>query len=260
MKPLIAIETIPIKIEFVKKEPLKLSSVNSTQVSVAEDQGTRSIRLNPIQIPIQDSFKPSSTYNWDHSTYTASAKYNNGNLKLNIKMEDGDARAIGFEQSSRSIDSIADLLPITTQSGNNEVNNMEINFNMSGLASSTSAAENLNTQFYPPDLELVVTQWPKVIIKYVGGPIYVPRSADPDYKPIEGDDPLYFPLSADPDYKPIEGAGPLYVPLSADPDYKPIEGAGPLYVPLSADSDYTPGAEIEDVSNIGVGLKLDQKV
>jgi len=27
---------------------------------------------------------------------------------------------------------------------------------------------------------------PKVVIKYVGGPIYIPRSADPNYEPPPG--------------------------------------------------------------------------
>ncbi|MBC3797065.1 hypothetical protein [Acetobacterium tundrae] len=207
MEPLITIETVPIEIKFVKKEPLKLSAVNSTQVSVAQEDGKKSITSNPIRIPIQDSFKPSSAYNWDHSTYTATADYGeDGNLNLNIQMEDGDAKAIRFEQSTRDINAIAGLLPTTVQSGNDEQNNMEISFNMSGLSSSTSTADNTGTQFYPPDLELVVTQRPDVIIKYVGGPIYVPPSSNPDYKPIEGVGPLYVPLSAAPDYKPVAGS------------------------------------------------------
>jgi hypothetical protein len=40
-----------------------------------------------------------------------------------------------------------------------------------------------------PDIELKITQRPQVIIKYVGGPIYVPRSADPNYEPVFGFEP-----------------------------------------------------------------------
>ena len=40
-------------------------------------------------------------------------------------------------------------------------------------------------EFTPGDIELSVTQRPDVVITYVGGPIYVPRSADPNYKPID---------------------------------------------------------------------------
>ena len=40
-------------------------------------------------------------------------------------------------------------------------------------------------QFTPGDIEFTVTQKPEVIIKYVGGPIYVPPSADPNYESVD---------------------------------------------------------------------------
>jgi len=40
-------------------------------------------------------------------------------------------------------------------------------------------------EFTPGDIELTVTQRPEVIIKYIGGPIYVPPSADPNYEPVD---------------------------------------------------------------------------
>ena len=39
--------------------------------------------------------------------------------------------------------------------------------------------------FTPGDIEISVEQMPKVIIKYTGGPIYVPRSADPNYEAVD---------------------------------------------------------------------------
>ena len=40
-------------------------------------------------------------------------------------------------------------------------------------------------KFTPGDIELTVTQRPDVVIKYVGGPIYVPPSSDPNYVPVD---------------------------------------------------------------------------
>ena len=34
-------------------------------------------------------------------------------------------------------------------------------------------------------VEFTVTQRPDVVIKYVGGPIYVPPSSDPNYEPVD---------------------------------------------------------------------------
>ena len=39
--------------------------------------------------------------------------------------------------------------------------------------------------FRSGDIELTVTQRPEVIIKYIGGPIYVPPSSDPNYEPVD---------------------------------------------------------------------------
>ncbi|MBC3805016.1 hypothetical protein GH808_11295 [Acetobacterium fimetarium] len=259
MEPLIKIETIPIEIKYVEKEPKRSSSAGTAEISVSQQDGLQSIRSNRIQIPVQDYFETSSAFNWSHPTYTATADYGeDGNLNLSIQMEDEESRAIRFQQSTRSIDSMARLVATNTQD-NNRAGSMEISFKIPGLQSGKSSADNLDTQFYPPDLELVVTQRPEVIITYIGGPIYVPRSADPDYKPTESDAPLYFPQSADPDYKPVEDEGPLYFPQSADPDYKPVENEKPIYFPESADPDYRSEPEIEAAQK-KEGLKLDQSV
>lgn len=37
-------------------------------------------------------------------------------------------------------------------------------------------------EFTPADIEFTMTQRPEVVIKYVGGPVYVPPSADPNYE------------------------------------------------------------------------------
>lgn len=179
MKPLITIETVPIKLEYVEKEPLALSSVHSVDNNANNNISHQRVKREPIKIDMQDSFVPSSNYNWENSTYTATAKIgDDGNLKLNIQMEDGDSRAIRFTQANRSIDSMAKKLDYNE---NMDIGSMQLSIPINGLPGGMPETNNLNTEFTPPDLELVVTQRPQVIIKYVGGPIYVPPSADPDY-------------------------------------------------------------------------------
>lgn len=45
--------------------------------------------------------------------------------------------------------------------------------------------QQMSFTFVPGDIEFTMTQRPDVIIKYVGGPLYVPPSADPDYEPVD---------------------------------------------------------------------------
>ena len=40
-------------------------------------------------------------------------------------------------------------------------------------------------KFTPGDIEITVEQHPSVTIKYIGGPIYVPPSSDPNYEPVD---------------------------------------------------------------------------
>ena len=45
--------------------------------------------------------------------------------------------------------------------------------------------EQMSFTFVPGDIEFTMTQRPDVIIKYVGGPLYVPPFSDPDYEPVD---------------------------------------------------------------------------
>ncbi len=191
MESLITIETVPIKIEFVEREPLKLSSVHAVEMNVRQDEALQQIQSKPIRIAVQDSYEPSMAYQWENSTYTAIPEYDQvGNLKLNIQMEDGQSREIRFKQANRSIESMTNQVNVNT--GNDS--GMQISIPITQLSSGMPDVNNFNTEFLPPDLELVVTQRADVIIKYVGGPIYVPPSADPNYTPPLGFEKLNIPV------------------------------------------------------------------
>jgi len=187
MEQLITIETVPIKIEHVKREPLKLSSVHAQNAKPDSDVGNIKVQSKPIRIALNDSFEPSTDYQWDNSTYTAIAKYgDDGKLSLEVQMEDGQATPIHFKHLSRGIDQMADLINSQKIATNNESASMMIPIEASSINNGIQTADNANIEFMPPDIELKMTQRPQVIIKYVGGPIYVPRSADPNYQPIVG--------------------------------------------------------------------------
>jgi hypothetical protein len=71
---------------------------------------------------------------------------------------------------------------MSSQAKGIESGSMQMSIPMTSLSSGMPDTSN----FLPPDLELVVTQRPQVVIKYIGGPIYVPPSADPNYSPPLG--------------------------------------------------------------------------
>lgn len=61
---------------------------------------------------------------------------------------------------------------------------LTINYEMDKLNFDLKIA-NGNFEFIPGNIELSVTQQPDLLIEYVGGPIYVPASADPNFEPLD---------------------------------------------------------------------------
>lgn len=190
MEQLITIETVPIKIEYVKKEPLQLSSVHNQNVKPEIDESVNHQTRKPIRIALNDTFEPSSDYQWDNSTYTATAKVgNDGKLELEVTMEDGQAQPIHFKHLSRGIDEMASLMTSPVNQASAGSASMVIPVDTGSFGSGAPTVNDANFQLIMPDIELKITQRPQVIIKYVGGPIYVPRSADPNYEPVFGFEP-----------------------------------------------------------------------
>lgn len=182
MEQLITIETVPISIEYVEKRPLKVSSSASAKLQVERNDNAMSIKSHPISFRM-DSFEPGPVSENPNFTYTATAQYSNdGSLRLHVQMEDVKPDTFLFHHLGRGIDNMMDSLPKASD-GINHFPGMEIRFDISQLRSGMPTVNNIDTSFLPPDLELKVLERPKVIIKYIGGPIYIPRSSDPNYEP-----------------------------------------------------------------------------
>lgn len=179
MKQLISIETVPISIEYVEKKTHSLS--HSANLKISQEHNRVTIQSNPIDITPVDTFEYASSLDLHNLSYTATAEYSSGSLSMNIRM--GNQESFNYQQVNRGIDHIVSSLPKALQRSSG-LENIQINFDMSHI-SGMPLVDNLDASFLPPDLELKVVERPKVIIKYVGGPLYIPRSADPEYVPPE---------------------------------------------------------------------------
>jgi hypothetical protein len=125
--------------------------------------------------------------------YTATANYtSDGVLSMNVRIQsnsdniapDGANRS-RFPAAGKAIDSMVAAVPRTRiGSPTSPFVGLKINFNMANVEAAPHNSE-VETSFVPPDIEVNIVEYPKVIIKYVGGPIYFPRSSDPNYEPQE---------------------------------------------------------------------------
>ena len=188
--PLLKIETVPISYEFVEsKQPASLSH-SIAKLQVSHDYDKKAVDIKPEKLHLKldgfSSINSRDAGSLKNLSYTATAGYDDlGKLTLNLNITDEETGKLRYSQVGRSSAAMADT--IGTGKGDDFVNyfplgdsDISISFDLSGLHD----AEDVS--FTPPDLELKVKEMPKVIITYVGGPLYFPKSADPNYVPEQG--------------------------------------------------------------------------
>ncbi|KXL52080.1 hypothetical protein CLNEO_25960 [Anaerotignum neopropionicum] len=196
MDPLLKITSVPLKLELkVNNARLEYNNSNA-KVEISRNAGGLTIKSDPIKLDI-DSFECYNCINPTVKTsiqnaaekgkaaaYEATATYaREGKLFLNAKigedvigkiaeskMEVNTNFGIAFTPTSRPVLNWSE--PEITM----EYELDKLNFDWKVM--------NGNFEFIPGNIEIAVTQRPDVVIEYIGGPIYVPPSADPEYIPI----------------------------------------------------------------------------
>ena len=197
MYPLIEIKTVPIEIE-MKTTPAQLKYTRaSAEVEISRDKGGLSIKSRPIRVKLdtfeaRNSITPTAMRSIQQSAqrgrqaaYEATATYaRNGKIFMNAKI--GEEKITQLAQESQMRDYKANVniqfLPSVGPEISWDVGEMNIRYQMDKLNFDWKLNGG-NFEFVPGDIEFSVTQMPDVIIKCVGGPIYVPPSSDPNYEP-----------------------------------------------------------------------------
>ena len=197
MKPLIEITTVPIQIE-MKTTNAKLEYARGTaEMEISRDKGGLQIKSRPIRVNI-DTFEARNTVTptlarslqqgaqkGQQAAYQATATYaQQGKLMMETKL--GEEVITQFAKSAM-IDTRQEALGFIPETGPEitwDAGEMNIRYEMDKL-NFDWRVNRPQFEFTPGDIEFTVTQRPEVVIKYIGGPIYVPPSADPNYEPVD---------------------------------------------------------------------------
>ena len=203
MGPLIEIKTVPIEIEMRTKTAQLLYSNGTAEMEVTRDKGGLSIKSRPIKVKM-DSFEARSSVHpttvqhieqaaqkGKQAAYEATATYaQRGQLCLRAQLgeelvtqfaaEDFDKQVIANDVNKFGLG----FLPETGIELDWEGGEMQIRYEMDKLNFNWKTG-GVGFEFVPGDIEISVVQRPEVIIKYVGGAMYVPPSADPNYEPVD---------------------------------------------------------------------------
>ena len=196
MYPLIEIKTVPIEIE-MKVSHAKLEYARGTaDLEISRDKGGLSIKSRPIKLNIdtfeaRNSVVPTAMRSQEQAaqkgqeaSYTATATYaRHGDMLLNAKIGEDTIQQFAVESTMKNYKPNVGIqfLPSVPPEITWDPGEMNIRYEMDKLNFDWRVNQP-QMEFTPGDIEISVTQQPDVIIKYVGGPLYVPPSADPNYE------------------------------------------------------------------------------
>ena len=198
MDPLIEITTIPIEIE-MKVTNARLEYHRGTaQMQVSRDKGGLRIQSQPIRVNI-DTFESRSSVTPTtpqviqqqaqkgvQGAYRATAVLaQQGRMMMEAQIDQDVIPQLARQQTMGQPNNLnIEFLPTTGPDLSWQGGELNIRYELDKL-NFDWRMEQMSFTFVPGDIEFTMTQRPDVVIKYVGGPLYVPPSADPDYEPVD---------------------------------------------------------------------------
>lgn len=199
MYPLIEIKSVPIQIE-MKLTHARLEYARGTaDMEVSRDKGGLHIKSQPIRVNLdtfeaRNSVVPTAATSIQQAAqkgrqavYQATAAYaQQGRMMMETKVGEDVMGQIAASAApvGQDVNVNIQFLPKVGPEISWQGGQMNIQYEMDKL-NFDWRLQKMNFEFTPGDIEFTVKQRPEVIIKYVGGPLYVPPSADPDYEPTD---------------------------------------------------------------------------
>lgn len=207
MYPLIEIKSIPIEIRMKTTNASLEYTRGTAEMEISRSDKGLDIKSRPIKLQLDtfergtSSVAPITTQGLTQvprselqASYEATSAYSDqGQIMLNARFgQNLMQQAAQQQQPSDSMMPPPEEDTLDPETGMPETGlafewkdgQMEIRYEMDKMSFDWKIDRG-SFEFTPGDIELIVEQQPSVTIKYMGGPIYVPRSADPNYEPVD---------------------------------------------------------------------------
>lgn len=196
MEQLLKITTVPISIELKVNDARLEQKSGTVDLEVSRDKGnfrikSRPIRLNMDTFEARDSIQPASVKSMldsysqkgKNAAYQATATYaQEGQMLLSATLGDDALDQVIKQRNSINTDYGLDFIPKTDANIDWIEPDITIQYEMDKLNFDWKINKT-GFEFIPGSIEFSVTQKPDVLIEYVGDPLYVPPSANPNYTP-----------------------------------------------------------------------------
>lgn len=198
MEQLLKITTVPIQYELkVNNARLEYHS-SKAELEISRNEGGLSIKSRPVKLNLdtfeaRNSIVPTTATSVSQqaqkgkeAAYSATAQFaQEGQLMLKAKIGEDVLNSIFAQRNQMpSGDFNIGFIPTSSPEIEYQAPDLTINYEMDKLNFDLKIA-NGNFEFIPGNIEMVITQQPDIVIEYVGGPIYVPPSADPNHEPLD---------------------------------------------------------------------------
>jgi hypothetical protein len=199
MKPLLKISTVPIKIEMQTtrasfKNPSPIGS-SKPSYEMTRQRGGMQIRTTPARVNIDQSaarantgLKNATQLSRDYAqagmqaAREASANWNEtGNAIVESAGRGNPVAEAAVSEAMRPLSSGADYGRAQPEFSVQE-GSISFDYQMDSLTFDWNVNTKPELEFVPASIEYNIAQYPKVIIEYIGEPIYVPASANPNYR------------------------------------------------------------------------------
>lgn len=197
--PLIEIKSVPIEIEMRVTDAKLEYSRATVDMEITRNEGGLSIRSKPIRVNL-DTFEARNSVTPTLATrmrnnaqagkqaaYEATATYaRQGQLLLQAKIGEEMVTKFAAEAQTRNMKTNVGIAFLPTQGADISWDKGELNirYEMDKVNFDWRSQQG-NFEFTPGDIQFEVKQQPDVVIKYVGGVLYVPPSADPQYVAVD---------------------------------------------------------------------------
>ncbi|MCI8293107.1 MAG: hypothetical protein HFH53_06180 [Hespellia sp.] len=198
MDQLLKITSVPIQYE-LKIDSARLEySRSRAELEIHKTDGKLSIKSRPVKLNLdsfeaRNSVSPTPTRSvaqraqqGREAAYSATAQLaQEGQLLLKADIgEDVIGQIMQQRTAAPTGEFQLGFTPSAPVDIQYQPGNLTINYEMDKLNFDLKIA-NGNFEFVPGNIEMSITQYPDLLIEYVGGPIYVPPSADPNYEPLD---------------------------------------------------------------------------
>lgn len=198
MEPLLEIKTIPMSMEFrINKARYEIATTDAT-FELTRNKGGLQMQMKPTKLNIDtvearysagiksprrsiEDFAKKGV----QAAYEATATYaKEGNLMLNINISDNPIAEIAMKKFFSDVNFNLGFAPGTGPDISWDIGGISMNFEMDKLDFDWNV-ERPHINFIPGSIEFIIKEYPKVEINYIGTPIFVPPSANPNYKEID---------------------------------------------------------------------------